>query len=226
MYRIERYGKVWDIDSDESLGQEGLIDEDHYNKLFQPKNREQSLQPTDNWLDIGANIGAFAIRAAEFVQSVTAVEPEQGNLDCLYNNCLINGARNISIVEAAIVGGDETSVPLALSKSYSSTHRVGKIRGRETVEVMAININDIVAEQSINKIKCDCEGSEPEILEALDLTEIDEIIFEYHFSFIKDRPWERYFDIIEKLENEGFEILRGPRERSGTWHSIVWARRL
>ena len=224
MYRIERYGKLWDVVDE--LGQEGLIDENHYQKLFTPKHRGLSLEPEDHWLDIGANIGAFAIRAAEFVKLVVAVEPEQGNIECLNRNIELNRINNITIEEAAIVGGDESSVPLALSNSYSSTHRVGKIRGRESVEVVALNINEVVADYSINKIKCDCEGSEVEILEALDLSPIDEIIFEYHFSFIKDRPWERYFDIIEKLENEGFEILRGPRERSGTWHSIVWARRL
>lgn len=222
--RIEKYGKSWIIE--EGLGQEGLLDENHYRQLFQPLYREMSLTKQDIWLDAGANIGAFAVRAAEFVCTVIAVEPEPDNLHLLEDNIRLNHIPNILTLECAVVWDDSTTVSLALSNSYSSTHRVGHIRGRESMEVDALNIDTIVSEHQVNKIKMDIEGSEVEILENMDLSPIQEIIFEYHFSFTKDRPWDRYFKILRKLQDNGFTILRGPRTQSKTWHSIVWAKRV
>ena len=223
MSRYERYGKIWEVDED--LGQPGLIDEDHYKALFSANHLEDSLRKSDNWLDIGANIGAFCVRASEYVNLIVAAEPEPNNVDALNTNIGLNECKNIVVEELAVVGDDRSSVHLALSNSYSSTHRVGKVRGRETIEVPAMGINELVDQYDINKIKCDCEGSELEIFQAIDWNPIDEVIFEYHFSFIRDRPWVHYFNILETLEKEGFDILRGPRKESKSWHAIVWAKR-
>lgn len=217
------YGKTWLIE--DGLGQEGLLAENHYRKLFQPAFRVSSLTKNDIWLDIGANIGAFAVRAAEFVAAVIAVEPEPNNLQLLETNLRLNNVENVEIVDAAVVAHNRPTETLALSNTFSSTHRLGKIRGRDTIEVRAEDIDVLVFEHHVNKIKMDCEGTEVEILERMDLELIDEIIFEYHFSFIKDRPWERYFDILAKLQEAGFTILRGAREKSKTWHTIVWAKK-
>lgn len=223
---IEMYGKTWEIDGDETLGQAGLIAENHYRPLFQPAQRGLSLEKGDWWLDIGANIGAFCVRAAEFVGGIVAVEPEPNCVQQLQRNLEINKVRNVEVIEKAVVGFGQTSVPLAISNSYSSTHRIGEIRGRKIIEVPAVDINQLLKDWSINKIKMDCEGTEAEILEQADLTPIEEIIFEYHFSFIKDDPWGRYFDILEKLRKNGMIIHRGANQMSKTWHTIVWAKRL
>ena len=49
-------------------------------------------------------------------------------------------------------------------------------------KVKCENINKIVKEYEINKIKLDCEGAEDEILRVMDFTNIEEIVFEYHFN--------------------------------------------
>lgn len=223
---VEKYGKLWNLSDNPDLGQLGLLDENHYRRLFDPIHPHLALSKKDVWLDIGANIGAFAIRAASEVDVVVAVEPEPTCLQRLESNLTLNDITNVITLEAAVVGDDSSSVSLALSNSYSSTHRVGKIRGRKTLGVPAININTLVKEHGINKIKMDCEGSEVEILEAIDLEPIDEVIFEYHFSFVKDRPWERYFAIMDKFKSSGFTTLRGPKVQTGTWHAIVWVKKL
>ena len=224
MTRLEKYGKTWEIV--EGLGQEGLLNENHYRKLFTPRYLPTSLTKDDVWLDVGANIGAFCVRAAEHVAAVIAVEPEPDCLQLLETNLRLNNISNVEIIDAAVVGDDSPTVMLALSNTFSSTHRVGNIRGRDLIEVRAENIDILVYEHNVNKIKMDCEGSEVGILENMDLTPIDEIIFEYHFSFIKDRPWTRYFNIIQRLEDNGMSILRGIQEQSKTWHTIVWMKRL
>lgn len=229
--RVTEYGLEWELSNDRRKGQLGLLRENHYRPLFADGQREQSFRPSDRWLDIGANIGAFALRAAPLVKEVIAVEPEPECFDQLVKNAKLNGlirtaddvTHKVYPLKAAVVSGAEGWVELALSNSFSSTHRLGKIRGRKTIEVAGININSVIREYKINKIKMDCEGSEAELLATLKFDGIEEIVFEWHFAMIKDHPWERYFDVLGFLERSGFAILRGTRERSKTWHTIVWA---
>lgn len=226
--RHTEYGLEWELDPDEKKGQLGLLRENHYRPLFAA---QDSFRPGDVWLDIGANIGAFAIRAAaRGVENVVAVEPIKDLVTQLHQNILLNNLENVEVVQAAVTAESVDSVTMSLSNSFSSTHRVGKIRGRKNVVVPAIDANHMVKEWKVNKIKMDCEGSEAEILPELlggsSIDWIEEIVFEYHFSFIKERPWGLYFEILRALESEEFSILRGTRERSKTWHTIVWAKRL
>lgn len=226
MVRHSEYGKEWDLDPDDKKGQLGLLREDHYRPLFSLEHREVSFRPGDVWLDIGANIGAFAIRAAEFVKEVIAIEPDPGNIQNLRRNIELNLVENVYVLKAAVIGGPGEWVTLALSNTFSSTHRLGKIRGRKTIEVAGININDTVETYRANKIKMDCEGTEAEILEALDFAPIEEIVFEYHFAFLKDTDWKRFHAILTRLEYNGFTILKRPVQQTKTWHTIVWAKKL
>jgi FkbM family methyltransferase len=221
---IEQYGFKWELNEDK--GQLGLLREDHYRPLFTTAQREKSLRPDDIWLDIGANIGAFAIRAAEHVRLVVAVEPEADNLWCLRKNLHLNGSSNVMVEASAITGGHEKILSLALSNTFSSTHRIGHIRGRREVLVPAVNIDTIIRGTTANKIKMDCEGSEAEIIENMDLSPIEEMIFEYHFSFLHDDNWSRFRKIMDRLVSAGFQVKKQPAKQSKTWHTIVWVKRL
>lgn len=223
--RHSEYGLEWELDPDEKKGQLGLLREDHYRSLF--SSPAESFRAEDRWLDIGANIGAFALRAAPLVQLVVAVEPDPANMDSLRQNQEIQGTENVLRLRAAIVSGrTEDMVELALSNSFSSTHRIGKIRGRKSISVNAIDIDRTVEKYSINKIKMDCEGTEAEILERMNLTPIEEMMFEYHFAFLRDYEWVRFYAIMERLATAGFTILKQPALKSKTWHTIVWVKRL
>lgn len=223
--RATEYGLEWELDDDERKGQLGLLRENHYRALFADGQRERSFGPNDVWLDIGANIGAFALRAAPLVHKVIAVEPEPDNVRWLKRNRDLNNQKNVQIREAAIVADHQERVWLALSKTFSSTHRVGSIRGRTNILVDAINIDKIVLDYGVDKIKMDCEGSEAEILEVMDFRPIKEIVFEYHFAFLHDDDWSRFHGILSRIRNAEFQILKEPPRVSKTWHTIVWARR-
>lgn len=227
MTRHHEYGLEWELDPDPKKGQLGLLRENHYRMLFDPENRSTSLAEGDTWLDVGANIGAFAVRAAPFVRRVIAVEPDVDNMNWLHRNAQLNGVEwKIRFLKAAVVAGNNRIVPLALSNSFSSTHRLGFIRGRKTEEVPGVNIDEIVEKYGINKIKMDCEGTEAEILETMKYTSIEEIVFEYHFSFLGDYDWSRFNAILKGISHEGFTILKQPKKPSKTWHTIVWVKRL
>lgn len=222
--RHSEHGLEWELDDDPKKGQLGLLREDHYRLLFSAGNRSTSFAEGDVWLDIGANIGAFALRAAPLVREVIAVEPDPANMEALRVNQELNHIDNVYRLKAAVYAGPHGQwVTLALSNSYSSTHRLGRIRGRKTIEVAGININDTIAMYNVNKIKMDCEGTEAEILEAMDYTNIEEIVFEYHFAMLHDESWERFNNIRELMKANGFIFRKEPAAQSKTWHTIVWA---
>lgn len=236
MIRHSEYGFEWELDEDPKKGQLGLLRENHYKSLFAPENRVRSFGFEDVWLDIGANIGAFAIRAAPLVQQVVAVEPDPEAYLQLVRNIELNGLLDtdkrlgkVYPLKGAVIGGPSKWVTLSRSNSYTSTHRLGRIRGRKTVEVAGLNINELFRDYPINKIKMDCEGSEVEILEGMsieNLERLDEIIFEYHFAMLKDKNWSVFYSLLERLKRRGLTIVKQPAERTKTWHTIVWAKRL
>jgi FkbM family methyltransferase len=224
MVRVSEFDLDWEIDPKPTKGQLGLLRENHYRQLF--ANADASLRPTDVWLDIGANIGSFAVRAAPLVREVIACEPEPIVYEQLKINAALNGAMNIYALKAAVIAGRSQWVDLSISKTFSSTHRLGRIRGRKTIEVAGININETIDMYKINKVKIDCESCEAEILEAMNFEPIEEIVFEYHFSMLKDSDWSRFYAILKRLKDAGFSILKQPASRSKTWHCIVWVKKL
>ena len=221
MFRHQEYGLDWELDDDPKKGQLGLLRENHYKMLFAPGQRDRSFQPTDRWLDIGANIGAFALRAASAgVTEVVAVEPESECYSQLKRNAELNGFLDttealgrIVPLEAGVTISGTRFLELALSNSYSSTHRVGRIRGRKSITVAGIDVNETIESYKINKIKMDCEGGEAEILEGMNADswhQIDELVFEYHFSFLKDHNWSRFNRILRIIEEAGLTIIKQP----------------
>lgn len=209
-------------------GDDYILKESSYKCLFPPKNTT-SFQPNDVWLDIGAHFGSFAIRASPYVEQVIAVEPAPGNIIQLWGNMKLNGVTNIVPLEAAVLGDETQKVKLSLGHTFDYTHRVGTVRGRESITVQGFNVNELVHYYRVNKIKMDCEGSEEEILAALDYRHIQELILEWHFTLIPDADWTKLRHALDRLKSAGFEILRCPKELSfptKRWTAIIWARKL
>lgn len=222
MTKLKDYGFRW---APMDRGDEYILNESSYTCLFGPNN-STSLRPDDVWLDIGANFGSFAIRSSTRVKEVIAVEPEPTNVNKLRQNIRLNERDNIEVIEAAVVGGQQTEVNLALGRTFNYTHRVGYIRGRQNLTVVAININDLVERFGVTKIKMDCEGSEDELLGAMNFEPIQEIIFEWHFTLIPDPMWSIMNEALEVLRTNGFEILRAPAgPPTKRWTAIIWARK-
>lgn len=222
--RTKDYGFRW-VPGDR--GDDYILNESSYTCIFD-SNNTTSLHPDDVWLDVGAHFGSFAIRAASKVKQVIAAEPAPLNVYQLRQNIALNDVTNIVVLQAAITGGGWREVNLALGRTFDYTHRIGHIRGRENLAVLAINVNDTVERFGVNKIKMDCEGSEEEILEALDYAPIQEIILEWHFTLLPDPTWEKLRATLAGMRAAGFEILRAPvdlERPTKRWTAIIWARR-
>lgn len=220
---VEIYGLKWNLSA--YLAEEYFIRENSYRALFTPEQQPRSLKPTDVWLDIGANIGAFAVRAATHVAEVIAIEPAPDNIAVLRENIEINGVDNVHVIEAAVLGAEKKQVSLALSNTCGARHRVGTVRGRSNIWVEGLPINDLVEYYKANKLKIDCEGGELEILREVDLAPIEEIICEWHLLMIGDREWLLFYAMLDRLKEAGFEILKQPKSKNKSWHTVFWAKR-
>jgi hypothetical protein len=61
-------------------------------------------------VDVGANIGAFALMASLRAQVVYALEPEQSNYDLLVRNIELNGASNVRPYRMALSNRNGTGL--------------------------------------------------------------------------------------------------------------------
>jgi hypothetical protein len=119
------------------------------------------IRADDHLLDIGANIGAFCIRAAKKSCHVSAVEPL--TTDILTTNIALNGV-NIQVFCGALGDGVPTRIEWDGISSIIPTYRL-----RDLIHVTG----------GCDFLKCDCEGAEWTILPA-DLKGIRRIEIELH----------------------------------------------
>lgn len=102
----------------------------------------EDIRRDDRVLDIGANIGAFCIRAAKKSRFVSAVEPVTTEL--LEENIALNGV-NVRVFRAALGDGFPSETEWDGARSLTPTFRL-----RELIEMAG----------GCDFLKCDCEGAE------------------------------------------------------------------
>lgn len=152
----------------------------------------QSLLPGDIVIDIGANIGCFAVLAAKIVGPtghVYAVEPEESTYRQLVRNIELNQLGNITPLKLA-VGDTEGTITLhadtnrLFSSIFSSVN--GHIVTGDDQEVQVTTLEKLMNSYEIhrcNYLKLDCEGAEHRIVASLSeaaAARIDQITMELH----------------------------------------------
>jgi beta-1,4-mannosyl-glycoprotein beta-1,4-N-acetylglucosaminyltransferase len=124
------------------------------------------IQPVDiqgkTLIDIGANVGMFALRCAELgMKHAHCFEPQSGNYKKMLE--LIAGKPNITPYKMAILDGSVKSVHMRNDGVCSDIYGTDK---DEEVPCMSLNdvMNLFVLPKSDVVLKLDCEGSEYEII--------------------------------------------------------------
>jgi FkbM family methyltransferase len=180
---------------------------------YNPKGSE--IQPGDTVIDIGANIGAFALAAAVAAPNVRvlAFEPDADNCALATRNAQLNGLNGVQVFRLAVAGepgmitlfqGDQfslhTTVPGRLDKSMHSQ------------EVEAITLKEIMDRHNVNTcgfLKMDCEGAEYEILYKTPpeyLARIKQMAIKYHATENKQQKAKELCRFLEQMNFEIFEL--------------------
>jgi FkbM family methyltransferase len=164
----------------------GCREEDHRIIL------QKVLKPGMTVLDIGANIGYYAMMERGLVGAsgrIIAVEPASGNIATLRRNVALNGYQNIDFFHMAISDQDGTSELLISPFSNLHSFHARTDAERQTGEIEVVEtrtVPSMTAEfGSFDLIRMDVEGHEVEVFNGmLDAVEAGElapmVVFETH----------------------------------------------
>jgi FkbM family methyltransferase len=171
------------------------------------------IRPTDTVVDIGANIGCFAVIAGLAARQgrVFAYEPDRENHALVQRNAALNGLTNV-VVEHAAVSGKAGTLRLFKGAEVSlHTTLASRLDGpTEGEEVPAVTLQQIFDRHNITRcdfLKMNCEGAEYDILyktPAEYLRRIDRIAVEYHATEDKTRLGR---ELAGFLVSHGIEIF-------------------
>jgi FkbM family methyltransferase len=122
------------------------------------------------FIDIGANVGVYTLKAAKEVGDaglVVAVEPFIGTACQLLTNVRSNGCRNVR-VRNVCVGRNTQEAKLYLNKGKPHSFGLLPVGNAESISVLSVSLDDLSRWESLQRLdylKIDAEGAEAAILE-------------------------------------------------------------
>ena len=187
------------------------------------------LSPADQFIDIGANIGWYAISAAARVGSaghVVAFEPDIGNFALLEANIKQRQGISITPLRCAL-GAARGRATLKVSKTNKGDQRVrdfeAAVDGAQSADSVNIETLDEVLEgmalfdiDRLRIIKIDVQGFEAEVLKgsARLLSRLPErtiIFLEFEPSLLRDNSQtacQEVIELIASMDRDIFQICR------------------
>lgn len=190
-------------------------------------------------LDVGANIGAYAIPLAMVFEGVEvhAFEPNLEAVSRLKRNILLNKLRNVRIFEVGVGARTET-VDLHVfdlqDLGLSSFVKPEKARGAyETLPVPVVTLDDMYKEQGpkISFIKIDVQGYEAEVLAGgreLIRRDMPAIILEHedHNFHDSDSAQKAKNSLKQFFHENGYEVFYMTRYDPDMLFPVAWERPL
>ena len=187
--------------------------------VYQKPRKGFTIDLASNWLDVGSNIGTFAVWALShgMVRRVVSIEPERENFNLLKKNIQLNkengnlGEKDKCICHRGVIvpknskeeKNGSSNLYLCNGTYNKYRHSVYPRRGRTKVKVPAFSLEEILTRYSwIDGIKLDIEGSEIPILETIPLhylKNIKALVFEYTFDVDPSIP--RFLRIINRFRS-------------------------
>ena len=168
-------------------------------------------------VDVGANIGDFAIQAARMCPAgrVLAVEPVRSAGEMIEAHARLNDVTNVEWVWAAMSSSEGEGEAAPAGSPYA--HGAAALQ-----RVKVKTLSGLMVEHGLDHIdllKLDCEGAEWDILPAAEsvLPRVRQICMEFHC----ERGWTAE-KLASWLEKRGFEV----RHTGGAWNGLLWARRM
>lgn len=181
---------------------------------------QKTLRPGMTVIDIGANIGYYAMMEARTVTEtghVYAIEPEPDNVELLNLNIKLNGYHHVDVFQAGL--SDKTGTAKLYVSKHSNLHNLLRpLHAKNTssvIDVEVYRLDDFIEEQKIDPsdisfIRMDIEGYEVKALSGmknvLSTAKSLCLFIEFHPQYIEgmtDHSLESTFDF---LESSGFEI--------------------
>ena len=157
----------------------------------------QNIKKCKVFVDVGANIGGYAIRAARYCK-VYAIEPLTRNYKILKINEKLN---NVKINSFNIAAGNKNGKIKLYYDPWNPALGSTKREQKKSIEVEMKPLDEIINEESIDLIKIDVEGAEDLVLEGAKnlLKRTKMVIIERSESLPK---------AYKILKKEGFRLIK------------------
>ena len=117
----------------------------------------RALRPGDLFIDVGANVGIYAIWAGELGAEVVALEPAADTYALLMENVALNGYP-IKTIQAAAGATSGTA------RFTSGRDTLNRQDPKGNVEAAMVTIDSIVEDRAVAGMKIDVEGFEIDVL--------------------------------------------------------------
>jgi len=191
------------------------------------------LKPSWTVIDIGANLGYYALLEASKVKKVYAIEPVKRSFNTLNKSIKLNKYKNIKTYNLAI-GSQNGIQDIIIShkinwstmlnpdvlidkyeKSFSEFYK-------NTEKIKTLTLDDFVKINKIGQIdfvRMDVEGYEVEIIKGTDYTFSlmpagSYLTIEFHSILFKDRS--PFIGMLDKIIKAGFKAIYG------TWKGLTF----
>ena len=121
----------------------------------------KKLKPGDLFVDVGSNVGAYALWAADCGATVIAIEPDRDTAEILRENVALNRLP-VTVIEGAL---GAAAGCLTLSQGLDSTNRLLLDHDAKGQTVPVQTLDSVLAGRTAAGVKVDVEGAERLVLE-------------------------------------------------------------
>nr|WP_245198141.1 FkbM family methyltransferase [Sphingomonas kaistensis] len=147
---------------------------------------QERLRPGDRFVDAGANIGFYALRAAQLVGprgEVVAIEMMPGTAASLRANVAASGAGNVTVVEKALADVDGQVLEASADPSKLGQASIAAVEGGRRslrLKVETARLDSLLPEGPVALMKMDLEGAEFDALQGAAglLGRVDALVYE------------------------------------------------
>ena len=188
------------------LVREGTSDEKTFNEVvvndtYQKK--DFKIKKGEHWIDLGGNVGAFAVLALSKGATVDIYEPDPFSCKMIEKNLKVNDY-DANIYQKAVVANDKNKMTMYVGNNMNVwRNSLYKNWGNEKFTIDCVHYENVITKDSI--VKMDIEGAEMAILESMQ--EFPKKMV-YEWSFDIDPSLTRYRDILKKMKKR-YKSIRG-----------------
>jgi FkbM family methyltransferase len=188
------------------------------------------IDPNGTILDVGGNIGVFAVHAARDLVPqgrVIAIEPNPNSFSVMTEHLRMNQLGNVRLIQGAVASGsDPVSLHVSRQSSSDTIFASADQQKEQYVRVPVISGKDALRlSEAYELVKLDCEGGEFALLYETvpeDWIGTKRIAMEYHIGFDRKYPVS-VEQLRQRVQYLGFKLLNGlPGSERGEY--IVAAR--
>lgn len=156
---------------------ERVLNEVIHKRCYRRVKDRFDVEAGERWLDLGANIGAFAVYCRLRGATADCYEPD---VDCF--SVLMRNARGFRCRNTAVTSLRVAELDYWVSKDRNNLHTGSVLKSRSGVMVPHGTVNNVCADtlDSYDGVKMDIEGSEMGILDAQMLPRCHKLVIEYH----------------------------------------------